>query len=172
MRALELDFRSTRPASRWVGLLLFALAVGVLVDLGVSYRAERERFAAMSAQLAKHEPRERGTATLRNASPEELAQARDTVERLSLPWENLFSALESAASEQVTLLAIEPDPKAGTVVINGDGKDYLAALTYVLNLSRMDTLRAVHLLRHEIRQQDPQRTVGFAVSAAWKGGAR
>jgi hypothetical protein len=169
MRALELDFRSTRPASRWVGPLLLALAAGVLADVGLSYRAERERFAAKSSQLAKLEPRQRAEAALPAGSPEELALARDTVERLSLPWENLFTALESAASEQVTLLGIEPDPKAGTVVINGDGKDYLAALTYVLNLSRTETLRAVHLVRHEIRQHDAHSSVGFAVSAAWKG---
>lgn len=169
MRALELDFRSTRPGSRWVGALLFALAVAVAADLGLAYRAERERFAARSAELARMEPRPRGEAALAKVSPEALAHAKDTLERLSLPWENLFSALESAASDEVTLLAVEPDPKAGTVVINGDGKDYLAALTYVLNLSRMESLRAVHLLRHEIRPQDPQRTVGFAVSAAWKG---
>jgi hypothetical protein len=169
MRAIDLDFRKPRAAaSRWAGPLLLAVAVAVLADVGVSYRAERERFAMKSAQLAKLEPRPRGE-VIRNASPEALAHARDTIERLSLPWESLFTALESAATDQVTLLAIEPDPKAGTVVIAGDGKDYLAALSYVLNLSRMESLRAVHLLRHEVRQQDPQRTVGFAVSAAWKG---
>ena len=63
---------------------------------------------------------------------------RETVQRLSLPWDQLFSALESAASDKVALAAIEPDPRAGTVTISGDGKDYLAALSYVLNLSRTE----------------------------------
>jgi len=100
------------------------------------------------------------------ASPEELAAARETVQRLSLPWPELFTALESAASEQVALLAIEPDPKSGTVVITGDSKDYLAALTYVLNLSRAETLSRVQLVRHEAKQN----AVGFSVSATWNGG--
>ena len=63
---------------------------------------------------------------------------RETVQRLSLPWDELFSALESAASDKVALAGIEPDPRNGTVTISGDSKDYLAALSYVLNLSRTE----------------------------------
>jgi hypothetical protein len=67
----------------------------------------------------------------------------------------------------VALLAIEPDTKSGTVKISGDSKDYLAALGYVLNLSQADTLSHVQLVRHEVRQNDPQRPVSFSISAAW-----
>ena len=102
-----------------------------------------------------------------NASPEELALARDTVERLGLPWTKLFAALEAAANDQVALLAIEPDTKNGTVKITGDSKDYLAALGYVLNLSQADALSNVQLVRHEVKQNDPQRPVAFSISAAW-----
>ena len=100
---------------------------------------------------------------------EELAAVRETVERLGMPWSRLFGALESAASDQVALLGIEPDPKAGTVVISGDSKDYLAALSYVLNLSHAQALERVQLVRHEVKKDDPQAPVRFAVSAAWAG---
>ena len=100
-------------------------------------------------------------------SNEELALARDTVERLGLPWTKLFAALEAAANDQVALLAIEPDTKNGTVKITGDSKDYLAALGYVLNLSQADALSNVQLVRHEVKQNDPQRPVAFSISAAW-----
>jgi hypothetical protein len=92
---------------------------------------------------------------------------RETVDRLGMPWDRLFAALESAASDQVALLGIEPDPKAGTVVISGDSKDYLAALGYVLNLSRAEALNRVQLVRHEVKANDPQAPVSFAVSAGW-----
>ena len=59
---------------------------------------------------------------------------------------------------------IEPDPKAGTVVISGEGPDYLAALNYVLDLERGGTLLHPHLVRHE-RRDDTH--VTFAVSASW-----
>jgi hypothetical protein len=104
----------------------------------------------------------------RSVPAEELAAARETVDRLSMPWSTLFAALESSASEDVALLGIEPDPKAGTVLISGDSKDYLAALAYVLNLSRGGALTGVQLVRHEAKPDDPQAPVSFVVSAAWR----
>ena len=89
------------------------------------------------------------------------------MQRLGLPWSKLFAALEGAANDQVALLAIEPDTKSGTVTISGDSKDYLSTLTYVLNLSRNDALSHVQLVRHEVKQNDPQRPVSFSISAAW-----
>jgi len=104
------------------------------------------------------------------ASKDEVALARDTVERLATPWEGLFGALEAAASDKVALLAVEPDAKAGKVTISGEGKDYLAALTYVLNLSRSEALSGVQMVRHEMKPEDPQKPVSFAISATWTQG--
>jgi hypothetical protein len=52
-------------------------------------------------------------------------------------------------------------------MISGDGKDYLAALSYVLNLSQAQALSHVQLVRHEMKSNDPQGAVSFSVSAAW-----
>jgi hypothetical protein len=85
-----------------------------------------------------------------------------------MPWKNLFGALESTATDKVALLAVEPDPKAGTVVISGDSKDYLSALNYVMELTQTRTLHNVRLIKHELRQNDPQRPVSFSILATWK----
>jgi hypothetical protein len=53
------------------------------------------------------------------------------------------------------------------VKITGDSKDYLAALSYVLNLSRAEGLSSVQLVRHETKQNE--RSVGFTISASWEG---
>lgn len=164
MKRLELDFAARRAASPWVGRVLLAAAIAFAVDVGLAYRGARDALAASKATLAKAQPR----AASRKVSAEEIALARDTVARLSTPWERLFGALESAAGEQVALLAIEPDPQAGTVTILGDSKDYLAALTYVLNLSRAESLSRVQLLRHERKAN----AVAFAVSASWSEARR
>jgi len=84
-------------------------------------------------------------------------------------WDRLFGALETASSDQVALLGIEPDAKAGTVLITGDSLSYLAALSYVLNLSQVDGLTGVQLVRHEAKANDLRGAVGFTVSAAWNG---
>jgi len=164
-RPLQIDFRRSPASWPWAGPVLFALALAFAGDVGVSYvkavRAVREK----QTTLAKLDPRRMKIG--RSATVEEIALARETVQRLSTPWTRLFSALESAATDNVTLLSIEPDPKARTVLISGDSKDYLAALTYVLNLSRVGVLDHVQLVRHEVKKDEPQRPVGFAISAAW-----
>jgi len=163
MQRIELDFVRRAPRSRWAGRVLLAVALGVTGDMAFTF-AQLDRAAkAHEAVVARAQPR----TPARSVTNDELALARDTVERLGLPWTKLFAALESAASDQVALLAIEPDTKTGTVKISGDSKDYLAALGYVLNLSQAEALSNVQLVRHEVRQNDPQRPVAFSISAAW-----
>lgn len=164
MQALQIDFCRTRKAPRWVAPVLMLLALGFCGDVAVSFLQERSSYLKNERALAALDPRSYRPA--RSASAEEIAAAKDTVQRLSMPWDRLFGALEQAANDQVALLAIQPDPKAGTVLISGDSKDYLAALTYVLNLSRSDALSRVQLARHEVKQ-DAGKSVGFAVQASW-----
>jgi Tfp pilus assembly protein PilN len=152
---LGLDFVH-RARSPWPARLLLAVALGVSLDVALSYKSLSSAVALSEARLARSQPR---SAPARKVSAEELAAVRETVD--------LFAALESAASDQVALLGIQPDPKGGTVVISGDSKDYLAALSYVLNLSRTEALDRVQLVRHEVKANDPQSPVAFAVSAGW-----
>jgi hypothetical protein len=164
MKRLEINFvgRGTRAA--WTGRILLVVALAFAADVGLSYNDAHKAFARNEARLATSAPR---AAPARKVSAEEVAVVRETVERLALPWDRLFAALESAGTEQVALLGIEPDPKAGTVTISGDSKDYLATLSYVLNLSRAEALTQVQLVRHEAKPDHPQGPVSFAVSAAW-----
>lgn len=164
MQRLDIDFCASRGATPWLGRVLLAAAAVILVDTGLSYHAAREAFSEGSERLARRAP---AASPAPKASPQEIAAVRETVERLSLPWDELFIALESAASDRVALAAIEPDTKKGTVTISGDGKDYLAALSYVLNLSKTEGLEHVQLVRHEQKANDPNGPVSFAVSAGW-----
>jgi len=164
MKRLEINFVGHGARSPWAGRVMLAVAVAFAADVGYSYKQTRDALAFHKTQVAAAQPR---TAAARKPSPEEVAVVRETVERIALPWEKLFGALESAASGEVALLGIEPDPKAGTVVISGDSKNYLAALSYVLNLSRDEALTGVQLLRHEAKAGDPQGPVSFAVAASW-----
>ena len=159
MQQLHIDFSGTRRGSPWLGRVLLALAVGVALDAGLSYHTAKKTLVANEARIAQRSPAARAP----KATPAEVAAVKETVQRLSTPWDELFGALEAAATDKVALAAIEPDPKAGTVTITGDGTDYLAALSYVLNLSHTDGLERVQLVRHEQKNE----TVNFAVSASW-----
>jgi HAMP domain-containing protein len=167
MQRLDLDFRKPSRSSRWAGRVLLAVALAVTGDMAYSYLSLTRSIAHGQAEVARATGSREARKSARSVPAEELAAARETVQRLTLPWSSLFGALESAASDQVALLGIEPDPRSGKVVISGDSKDYLAALSYVLNLSRSEALSSVELVRHELKQNDPQHPVAFAVSAAW-----
>jgi hypothetical protein len=144
MQRIELDFVRRAPRSRWAGRVLLAVALGVAGDMAFTFTQLERAVKSNEAVVARAQPRK----AVSQVTNEELALARDTVERLGLPWTKLFAALEAAASDQVALLAIEPDTKTGTVKITGDSKDYLAALGYVLNLSQAEALSNVQLVRH------------------------
>jgi type IV pilus assembly PilN-like protein len=171
MHVLELDFYATRPSSPWVGRALFAVAVVVLAQVGASYVHLQEALDRGEAQLqrAARPAGGAGGDQAARVSPEEMRVARDTVERLSLQWGNLFDALESTPGEDVALLAIEPDTRSGTALISGEGKDYAAALRYVSQLSESESLKDVHLVKHELRPGESRRPLAFSLSAAWKG---
>jgi len=169
MKKLDINFVGRGARSPWAGRVLMAVALALSLETAVSYTNVRASLELNNAKIAAVRPR---AAPVAKISAEETAVVRETLERLGLPWNNLFAALESAASDKVALLGIEPDPKSGTVVISGDSKDYLAALSYVLNLSQTQALSHVQLVRHEVKQNDPQGTVSFAVSAAWSEGKR
>lgn len=173
LRRLELDLlRPDRPA--WPGYVLAVMALAFTLDVGLSYRDRRLDVAALETRLARSAPARAAESAMgprTRFGPEDLTLARETLRRLSLPWEELFAALESARSDRVALLAIEPDAESGALSISGEARDYLAALTYAERLAEAKGLRNVHLLRHEIRRDAPQRTVTFTVSANWRQGS-
>ncbi len=172
MPRLELDFLRRRRRAGWAAWTLLAVAFAFVADLGWSWRQlsmEAARREAIRFERV-HEPRRADFVRI-SAQPvreSELLAARDTLRRLSVPWDGLFGALEAAQTERVWLLAIEPDADIGTVTLSGEARDYLAALSYVANLEQQKMLSRVHLIRHETRATDPQRPLAFAISASWK----
>lgn len=177
MRRLELDFLRSGRQPGWAAWTLLAVALAFALDLGWSWYTLKDEIARKEARLAAHAGPARQTdlfkVSSRKFAPQpvregELAAARDTLHRLSVPWDALFGALEAAQTERASLISIEPDAGSGTVTLTGEAKDYLAALSYVANLEQQKALSRVHLARHEIRNNDPQRPVTFTISAAWR----
>ena len=171
MQNLDLDFRRIRPASLWTRWVLLAFALAFTSDLGVSYYRVRSTLTQNEERLAQVGRAAAGAARAapagRAPSAEEIRVARDTVQRLAMPWDSLFGALEATADDNVALLAIEPDPRSETVLISGEATDYRAVLDYVSQLGRAQALGEAHLIRHERRQDDQRQALAFSISASW-----
>ncbi len=172
---LELDHLRKTPRPARVSWLLLAIALAFTADVGSSYVVARSGVEAKSSRLARlsnaHSAREAvAPAAARSLSQEEFAAAQGTILRQSMPWDNVFRALEAARSDDVALLSIEPDAGSGSLSITGEARSYPATLTYVAWLSHEKTLKNVRLAKHEIVQNEARRPVLFTISADWKDG--
>ncbi|MBK8065251.1 MAG: hypothetical protein IPK29_15300 [Betaproteobacteria bacterium] len=175
MRKLELDFVRARKPSAPAAWLLLALSLAFLMDVGYSWIDLRNAVARNEARLkgpgnapSQSLQRVASAQPLDSATENEVRLARDTVRKLSMPWDHLLRSLEAAQTESATLIAIEPDPESGNLLLTGEAKNYLGALTYLANLDRQPELSEVHLLKHEVRGSEAGRPVSFIVSAKWK----
>lgn len=177
MRALELDFLRRGRRAGWAAWTLLAVAIAFALDVGWSWHVLREEVSRKEARLVANAGEVRPAELMKVSSQRapqrplregELAAARDTLHRLSIPWDALFRALEEAQTDRVALLSIEPDAGNGTVALTGEAKDYFAVLSYVATLEQQKSLGRVHLVRHETRLNEPRRPVAFTISASWK----
>src|SRR5881398_2940449 len=110
MHALQLDFHAPRARSPWLGRALFAAALAFAAQVSVSYTNLQHSVRSAEAELAHatHSGEQARRAPAAPASADELRAARDTIARLSLSWDSLFSALEASGAADVALLSIEP----------------------------------------------------------------
>lgn len=173
MRPLSLDFQRARVSSTKTGLLLLLIGLAAAGAVGYKFRVvdveltgAEERTGHLERLVQRH-----GAPKQSKATPElkyEVQQANEVLHQLSMPWEGLFKTLETSDNDRVALLAIQPDVRKRIVKLNGEAKDFTALLDYLKQLEQDKALTDIVLLNHEIHEQDPERPVRFAVSAAWR----
>lgn len=171
MRRLELDFQHTpdRP-SRAAGWLLLVTGIALLAEMGVSYDKLQNEQEAMNKEIRASRLRLdlSGKAPVsRQFMEKDFDEARQIMKRLAVPWESLFTGLESVNSTNVAITSIEPDMQTGLVRIDGEAKDFAAALTLVSQLRTTKYFSEVFLSRHEIKRDDPLHPIGFSLSVRW-----
>lgn len=167
MRALRLDF--ARRAPRWPAWLLLGVGGVLLADALL----ERQR---LQLEVAEQQRRLQGPRVARSAPKEALPEqtqrevdaARRVLQRLSLPWENLLHAIESAVDRDTALLSIAPDAERGELQLVGEARHFGAVLDFVDRLERAPALQQVHLLSHAVREDSPERPLQFTLAARWR----
>ena len=174
MATLWLDYQQDRP-SYWAGPMLLALALVALTLTVVYYLELNDKAASWEEQLERIE---RGHGLRATGRPggnegEELAQevkrANEVLFQLTLPWEELFHAVESVAGKKIALLELEPDMEKHVVKISGEAKDLVALLNYITQLEEQEVFGTVYLQSHQVQQRDPDKPVRFVLLAAWLG---
>ena len=166
MKRLDLDLAPTRRHSivPWV-----VLAAALVLAADAAYR-HAELSAALDeaqARLQRRVPAPQRPLVLDPNAARDFRQAEQVIGRLTLPWDALFRAVEGAVDKRVALMTIEPDARKGEVVLGGEAADYAAVLGYMERLSSPDLLKGVHLVRHELREDQPGHPVRFTLVARW-----
>jgi Tfp pilus assembly protein PilN len=171
MRALQLDFLSTGRRSRWLGIGLLALAAIGCAKLVDMQDQSQRAIEQMEARLTSGERRLRGTDAqtpkVSEATFQEIRAVNQVIDQITLPWDRLFLALESAANAKVALLGVSPERSGGVVELSAEAMNTEAMFEYVRRLQAAPSLTRVYLLNHQVNMKDPQRPVRFTVSASW-----
>ena len=175
VRAIELDFlRPTGRGSRagpWLliaGALCAVAAMSYQGHLTRETAAREEQLATLRAIASRSLP---SIATRGADTPEvreQIKKANAVLQLMSVPWGELFTAIESAETGDVALLAVQPDARNRSVLIGGAARSLPAVFAYMERLESSKRLRGVVLLSHEVKSNEPGQPVAFTLSAAWQ----
>jgi Tfp pilus assembly protein PilN len=173
-RRLQLDFAPRPSVFQRLGWLLLIAGLACAAMLAYRYVQQGEELARADAQLGTLR---QGAAAIQAAlSPNskdskrakgELKLAREILARLGLPWDELFSEIETHIDEQVTLLSVEPNAEKSALLVTGEAKDLQAMLAYSKRMHASARFKDVYIQSHQIQVQNPQRPVRFVLSARW-----
>jgi hypothetical protein len=170
---LRIDFSRNAQKAKSGSVLLVtgALAFSISVAWLVSITQELEKVQTQVrdiTQLLRRSPAKIEAARRDDREiQKEVSVANLVIQQLSIPWDLLFSDVESAASSDVALLSVQPDAANRLVRINGEAKEFMAIIGFIRRLEDADNLGNIVLQGHEVKTQDPLRPVVFSITAAW-----
>jgi Tfp pilus assembly protein PilN len=174
VRPLLLDFQNNRRPPSWPNTALLAGGLVMAISLAihsVNVFSEIDTLESTQRSLrggsARHATDPRIESLDAQQLRSEVKDANAVLERLALPWGQLFADIESSSENHVALLAIEPDPEKRVVRITGEAKNLDTMLTYIRFLQTKKSLTSVYLQSHRIDERTAEKPVHFVLAAAW-----
>jgi len=170
----RLDFEHARSAGGTLGIAL--LCAGVLACAGLLARVqwlkqdlqrlEASVPARQAAAASPHNGAAISGAGLSKALSQRAEQANAVVARLSMPWDDWFRQLETAAKGKVVLTALQPEADGRRVRIAGEARRFDDLVEYMMRLEATPGFANVYLGEHA----EVAPGVSFTLSADWVGG--
>lgn len=169
----DLDFALDRAArQRWrTGVfavlgLCFGLQLGIAAWRLQTMESSRAALDSQYRQLVGKTTGNDGS----KLSPENAkvaADVRSMFERLSVPWEDLMSAIETARTQRIVVDAIQPRPEDGTVSISVSSHDYAAVADFIRGLTHQEQLQEVILVSETLAETGGS-GLRAVISARWR----
>ena len=168
-RRLDLDHFAPPRRPRWLGFLLLAAAAIVAGEVTQQYREAQlalERQQAVQGMLNVQRPATKSIPKAR--LDEQVRNAEAVVRQLTLPWGRLIEILETTGTKDIAILQLQPDAQQRVLRITAEARNQEAMVDYLRRLSEVPGFAYVHLLNHQVQQENPQRPIQFAAQASFK----
>ena len=166
---LHLDHLAPPSRPRWLGYVLLAASLVAAGEMTQRYREvqlEMERHAAVQGML--NVQRAPVKAVPRAQLDEQVKNAETVVRQLTLPWGRLIETLEATNTKDIAILQVQPDAQQRMLRITAEARNQEAMVEYLRRLSGIEGFAYVHLLNHQVQQDNPQRPIQFAAQASFK----
>lgn len=169
VRPLELDYLAPARRARWPGIVLLGVSLALTGHLLVRYAEARQQLVRLEAATGLLSPlRGAGTPLPRERLESEAKAADAVVRELSVPWAKLIGALEQASARDIALLQLEPHADQRRLRLTAEATDRRAMFAYLGRLEAAPALAEVHLVSHEVQNDDPRRPIRFSLQASLK----
>ena len=166
MQKLDIDFQKTSAKAPSAGMSLLVLAVLAGLALVLMQRDLSNQISAIDALQERSAAGEKSAAAHPKSDAEQAAQT--AFNQLTLPWGDVFAAVEDAAEQQVLLLALEGDGRNRVIKITAQAPHTEAMLAYLERLKSSGKLGAWRLLS---QREDDNGALHFVIQAVLPEGA-
>jgi len=167
---LQLDFVVPRRRGRLVGLIVLSISLVLAGGLLFKYREAQQRLHELAASDALLSGARPAPIMSRERLEGEMKSAQATVRQLALPWAQLIDSLERAAIKEVAVLHIQPDAQNRVLRVTAEARAEELMLQYLRRLGATGSFAEVHLVSHQVREDDPLRPIQFSVQASFRSG--
>lgn len=167
MQKLDIDFQNTGGKTLLGGTAMLVLAVLAGLALLQVQHDLGNQIAAIDAAMGKNAAVEKSAgANQKKQGEDQVVQA--AFNQLTLPWGDVFAAVEEASDKKVLLLALEGDGRNRVVKISAKAPHAETMLAYLERLKSSGKLGGWRLLSH---REEEDGTLRFVIQAVLPEGA-
>ena len=159
-------------SANWRGVFVLSIGLSLATLCWITYQSELSAYEQLTAELAQKNRKTVPKVTPLQVLPtavdgSELKLLKESVNKLTIPWELLLEQIEQSETKDIALLSLEPSTKKQLITLTGEGKDLPSVLAYIEQLELQPDLAEVYLQKHSIDEANPYKPVTFTIVGQW-----
>lgn len=172
MRPVHLDFLDIKNQRRQQSnLVVVFLLVLIVVGMILEHSRIKSQIVVIEDSIAQSQ----GQQSVRQVKPTEndirkTKQLKLIQQKLNFPWLDLLTSLEVVKQNYpyVTLIAIQPNPSKGEVLITGEVTDLKTLLAFVSSLEKQAVFQDVFLVNQRRLELNDNKGLAFTLKMGWQ----